>query len=653
MPPQIEDIRGRGPSMIETFVLTPPSGRRDLGIAAIIADFGDLPESLRYLGARIAGAVKQEYFGDAAGSAAQRVARALRAANDALAQEAAAGTAQWVGTLRAAVAVAANGELFVSSTGGCVVLFCRNGTVTEVPLESGEGSRPFGAVTSGPLDPGDDILVAPRTILGLRDVETELSGNPARLYGWIRRSDGIACLRIASETLPSRGLLSRITLPRRPAFRLPRFLPSPFLRDRQKRARLTLRERLRGRFFPRVHGVAGTFRLLRGAARTPMLLLKIAARGRSVGRAPRRTMMIFAGTAALLAAVWGATLLMPQSERVEPRATALDAARAALERGEAQNILGDSEGAVLEYETGMTALQGADEPDAQNLHAELVARRNDILGIREAEAERIIAFSGFPLPLNPQRIAVVSDPETPDTTILAIAGPEFSSLWVHDRLEATGGTFLFLPPPLRGGILDLTKLNGAPLIAALADDGVALIEPKSRTVLSAVPRSEAQPLAVLAGGTGQIFAVSPASETIKRINVAADGTLTEQPWLRPDDPALTRARDAVVMGDDLVVLLDDNTFVRYRNGRRMALYRIEGRGWEGDARALAVFPDGRLLILDNANIRLLVTNEIGDVESQIATEALAGGRDLALTPDASSVFILTTDAIVRVTLPRE
>src|SRR3989344_294480 len=100
---RFEEIATGHTGSAEAFIVSAPREARALGDLAVLVDASVLPEALRYLGAVIAGAAKRAYY-DAASSSIQRsFTAALRAANDALAQEAQVGSAQWVGSLHAIV----------------------------------------------------------------------------------------------------------------------------------------------------------------------------------------------------------------------------------------------------------------------------------------------------------------------------------------------------------------------------------------------------------------------------------------------------------------------------------------------------------------------------------------------------------------------
>jgi len=195
---RFEEIATGHTGSAEAFIVSAPREARALGDLAVLVDASVLPEALRYLGAVIAGAAKRAYY-DAASSSIQRsFTAALRAANDALAQEAQVGSAQWVGSLHAIVLASDHDSLLIAQTGGCAAWLARHGRVQEIPLEAGEGTRPFGSYSSGKLQSGDRLLFGSREALRGQPVDPDLATQPERFLRTLERAS-ISSLALAAD----------------------------------------------------------------------------------------------------------------------------------------------------------------------------------------------------------------------------------------------------------------------------------------------------------------------------------------------------------------------------------------------------------------------------------------------------------------------
>lgn len=619
----IEEIVGRGPSSTETFLASAPDALAAFGTIAVLADFSDLPESARYLGALIASAVKRAYYAQRDSSPQQSFRRALLDANDALAKEAQGGPAQWVGTLRIIIAVVASDTLLLSSTGGCAALLARGGAVTDIPLTSGEGSRPFGALTIGRLEEGDQVVIAARSALMLHNADVELAADPQRFFSALRRSEGTACLHIA---VPLGG-------DRRPSYLLPSYLPRaaaalarsgnpPYALFRQAK------DRVRSMQFPQLpislhlENISKKSLLIAGAV-----------------------VVFFVGAMALISARDD-----PETRSGNLRAAGIEAAKNALEQSDAEVILGDTEAALASLREGIDTLEAhRDNNEASLLLEELVARRDALAHMVPAETAVYVNLRGFPLPLEGAQIAVSSTGREENLTV-ALAVPSHAALWIRNAAQLRDGTFLFLPPPFTHGLTAIAATSDHPFFVAINPEGVATIHGDERRVVAAEERSGAQSVTALAAIGNEVFGVARESETLVVFTVAGDGAIQEHPWLTRTEPSLENARDIAIFGNEPFVLLSDNTFLRFRNGRRFSLYRIEGLGWEGEASAFTALSGGRLAILDTANARVLITNAEGDIQQQLTTPLAATGQDLATVND-NAVLLLTDDAIIRVNIP--
>ena len=619
----IEEIVGRGPSSTETFLASAPDALDAFGTIAVLADFSDLPESVRYLGALMASAVKRAYYAERDSNPQQNFKRALSDANDALAKEAQEGPAQWVGSLRIIIAVVASDTLLLSSTGGCVALLARGGAVTDIPLTSGEGSRPFGALTIGRLEEGDQIAIAARSMLMLHSADMELAADPQRFFSALRRSEGTACLRIIASAASDP----------RPRLLLPAYLPraaAALTRTGRPLSALLRRSRERTR-----------------SVKLPKLLIPL-----RLGNGFKRPFLI-AGVIAVLS-VGIVSFISARGDQEarngDLRAAGIEAAKSALEQSDAEVILGDTEKALVTLRKGIDTLEThRANGEASPLLEELVARRDALAKMVPAETTVYVNLRGFPLPLNGAQIAV-SSTEREENLTVALASPSHAALWIRNAVQLRDGTFLFLPPPFTQGLTAIAAVSDPPFFVAMNPEGIATIRPDERRIVMAEERSGAQSITTLSSIGNEVFGVAPETETIVVFTVSGDGAIQERPWLTRAEPSLRNARDIAILGNDPLVLLPDNTFIRFRNGRRFALYRIEGLGWEGEASAFAVLAGDRLAILDAANARLLITNAEGDIQQQLATPLAATGQDLVAAND-NALLLLTDDAIIRVNIP--
>src|SRR3989344_4635706 len=95
---------------------------------------------------------------------------------------------------------------------------------------------------------------------------------------------------------------------------------------------------------------------------------------------------------------------------------------------------------------------------------------------------------------------------------------------------------------------------------------------------------------VAAAQANDVFGLITQSGTLSLLRVAEDDSVSERAWLRRADMTLAAAKDLTILDGDPVILLPENTFARYRNGKKVATYRIEGYGWQGQAAAFTALP---------------------------------------------------------------
>jgi hypothetical protein len=654
-----EELRGRGPTSSEIFIETPQAKADSLGTFAVFVDFNDLPQTLRYLGALIAATGKRAYDDHANRNPEAAFGQALRAINAALAEDSRRGNAQWVGVLRAIVVAVSEGTIFLSQSLGCAAFLVRGGTVTDIPLESGEGSQPFGAMTIGTILPGDDIVIGTRTALTMRNAQASLARGVKQFSKLARRTEHFTCLHIAASFEESvRSPLALFTKPLHhlnlaiPSvlptmdLRAPWLFPLAYLFSKAKKVRNAT---------PLLRGAPQALpRALRSARHLPRLILRSSKPLPALLTPPpsplitKRNVAIVTLTMVALLIIAATFAILPKRHTAPNLEASLATAREAGERGETQAILGNTEEALAAFEEGINALNAFEShPEASALRTELLTRRNAIGGIRTIEPKKIMSLSGFPVSLNANRMTIL--PLSDGKTGIALTGPQHPTVWLNSEREANGGTFLFLPPPLRGGVRDLASVNDHALLLVATTDGVAVIDPTKRKLLEANERSEARSIALLASNATHTFALLAQTGSLAALTIGEDGTITEKGWSR-GEASLRETRDLTILHDDPLLLLRDNTFVRFRNGRRFGTYHIKGRGWNGTAQAFAALPDGRLLILDNENGRLLLTNERGDIEEQLEAPTFREGRELAIDAQGKGAYLLTSSDILFVPL---
>jgi hypothetical protein len=708
---RFEEIATGGDGTAEAFLATAPREARQLGDIAVIVDTTMLPEPLRYLGAVIAGAVKREYYGSGSTSIQRSFTAALRAANDALATEAQNGSAQWVGALHAIVVASDHDSLLIAQTGGCAAYLGRHGRVQEIPLETGEGTRPFGSYSSGKLQSGDALLFGSRNALAEQPVDPDLVTQPERLFKALQRS-GVSALALSANPDLSPAYATASTAEHlRDALALGGSLLMQLIRairkqlvpaamrgvafvqakiaERTQRRRTTAPEETPVMLYTEnadtteetkeaekvsetedvpqttepetatfndaipmtTETAQPTVTPVRRGAPVTNLLQKLQA-------VPRKRLVPGGAIALMLIA---AAILLPQMAQRDAKlaaaitAEALEAAETALEKGETELILGNEAEAIAAFSEGLAAL--GDLPEGDHLRRELLKQRNALAGIREAQVRDALSFSGFPVELAASRLAVIQQEQI--GTSIALAGQRHPAVWMNDAIEPTDGTFAVLPHAFRSGVADVVSVPAVAAFIAATPDGLVAFDTASRAVIATALAPEGVAYDFIAADADTIFALDAAGQDIYRVTLTrtekdeeepATATLSTALWMSNADTRLTDTRDLVVSGGEALALVTDTGFLGLLRGRRAILYTIEGFNWAGAATAFVGFGADQLLVLDTANGRVLRTAANGDIVEQYEVPQARAGT--ALGADAGGFALILTDTgVTEVTLP--
>lgn len=679
-----EDISPKGgPEETETFMYDPPAEAEGLGSIAVFIDTSTLPDALQYFGALIAGAFRRTYY--IGNKHMQRsFAEALRSVNDTLAEEAKSGTGQWIGMLRALIVTTDGKALIMATTGGIEAHLTRQGQTIEIPLEAGEGTRPFGSYTEGELRPKDVLLITRRGTADAHNLLPLLSANTSKAVRQLRKGGSPALMMQAngesgrSEARRNRrsggssvyraALSSFFTILRRlllgtkdGVFMLMSGAKNGIQQLLARRA-----EQATPSDVPET-GEEADSDAENSAAEQPEHMAQGVLSGLAIPKMNLPTVQLphvggslksllsmrnaLAAALALLLIGGGIFYFSARSEQAqnhEQIASALAAAQEALERGETQVILGDTEAAVDAFSQGLFILEEVDGADM--LRNELLERRNALQGILVAPATTLLSFSGFPVGIEAAFLAATTY-EGADNP-LALAGSSHPAVWLNDSPKPTDGTFAVLPLSFRTGILDLEVTNEG-VYAVLTGEGVALISAQSRSVAREVVDPE-NPYRLMGMDETSSFLLAE-DHTIDLLTLPDpeddENTAETSPWLIYADSRLEAATDMISVGGEPYVLLNDNTFLRFRRGRSTIRYTIEGFDWDGSASAFAPFGEEQLLVLDSANGRILLCKLNGDIiEQYLLPEA---GTYLDMTPGNSenSVLVLTDENVLMLELP--
>ena len=679
---EFEEIVPRGGSSVELFYYEAPQNAEMLGDIAILVDMAMLPDALRYLGALIAGTFRRSYYTANTQRPQTAFARALRTVNGALAEEALTGSGQWVGMLYGLVVASDGTTLLLASSGGCVAYLKRDGRTMEIPLEAGEGTRPFGSYTAGALMEGDTLIFGGRSSLIAQQAETLFQRSPDQLVKRLKKS-GTTCLALSVVKTSSagapgirvslkdrlaqtsgvlisirnismglmhgvRGTVSRLRLPKLPSL-IGMKHPAVWARMRKKHevhvqdeipSTKTQRRKL-GDMTASIRTVLK--RLPRPKSSLARLKLKKPTLP-PLPAFPRRRIAAAGGFVLLLAVALALTLSPGGGEEPDKNlAAAIGVARSALEKGETKIILGEKAEAIAAFTKGLAAIEGVD--GTGNLYRELIDRRNSLSGIRIATTIGRLSFSGFPVGIDADRIAVT---QAPDGTAIALGGASHPTIWLNGTIALTEGTFFVLPLEFQTGVLSIDLTIGSAGFAVATAEGFALLDVENR-VLEMKHLSGEEEYVMLASAENTIFTLTKRG-TIRSIAFTESG-VRDRAWLTSPDERLLEGIDMLSYQNEPYVLLKDNTFLRIRRGLRDIHYTIEGFAWEGVAQAFDAFENGRLAILDTKNARILMTEQNGDIIEQYEVPGAEAGEDIAIAPNQESVFVLTTTGVLEVMLP--
>lgn len=672
---QFEEIIPKDGSETEIFVYNAPQDAASLGTVAILIDTTALPDALRYFGALISGTFRRSYY--TGGKQMQRsFTAALRSVNDALAEEARSGTGQWIGMLHAVIAASDGSSIVLATTGGFEAHIARDGQLIELPLEAGEGTRPFGSYTSGALHAGDVLLTARRGTLDGHGLRERFAKEPAKIIKRTKHA-GIGALAMTTSATNTDSGVSRVnttvsiyasvwrqvlqggSLLRRGgiflfqnlmshASQLPGAIRSITMRLKRPRATHEAQQPLdEASVEPEVSpkpsaqtfSVLTTLRQRLSGIRRPNIAL------------PRSKPLYLAGLATFLLLLASGVALVSsrsqQDDQSERMAAALAVASAALERGETQIILGDTQSAVAAFSEGLEAIDGL--ISGGKLRTELTQRRNTLSGIRTVTVETALSFAGFPVGINAALLATT--PSDDGAAQVALAGKSHPAVWLNSEIAPSGGTFFVLPLSFTSGISALTAWDTDQYIATTRE-GIAILSGTQRNLLAAYAEESATAFHMLAAKDGSGFVLTGANtiEAIAYDPDAEEDQLTTAPWLLRGDARLSEARDMILLTDGPSVLLEDNTFLQFRRGRNAIRYTIEGFDWDGVAAAFTPLGENRILILDTRHARILLAKTNGDILEQYEIPGSETGRDIVAI-DTTTVLLLTDSALLHITLP--
>lgn len=665
-----EEISPKGGQVeTEVFLYDAPADAESLGGIAIFFDTRTLPDALRYFGALIAGTFRRNYF--TSNKSMQRAfTDALRSVNDALAEEARSGTGQWIGMLRALIIASDGKSLVVTTTGGIDAHLTRNGQLIEIPLEAGEGTRPFGSYTAGEINQGDVLLAGTRGVLDEHNIRQLFTDHPQKAAKQLRKVGGTALLMHADgggaqKTVPAIGnkkasvyrsaIIQFAGAGKRAGTSLfhfaknitgaikARLQKSPKPQEVLEKGHQAAKESLKkGRVA--LSGVTNILQKIQ-AIKKPSLPKVSVSLPTFINRRViiAGMILLFAGAGTFLVSVRS-----QEDEDSQQAANALAIAYEAIERGETQIILGDTESAIDAFEQGLFALEGIMGGD--DIRAELLSRKNALSGIIGIDVRTVLSFAGFPVGINATFLATGEDKDANELPLLALAGSDHPAVWLNSVPEPTGGTFFVLPLEFKSGIVDIESFSSNTYVA-ITNEGMALLDGSSRSLLTkTIDEGRTYTHVAAAAGTG--FALS-SDLTIDTFTLDQEsGDFVISPWLFRPDKRLVDATDMAILNGEPLVLLSDNTFLHFRRARSAIHYTIEGFDWDGSATALESVGEDRLLVLDSANGRILLCETNGDILEQYEVPEILNGHDITSVNDGLEVFVLTSEKLLALTLPK-
>lgn len=646
----IEEIRGPKLAGVEMFVVAPPLETKKLGTLGLFVDARPLPASLHYLAAVIIGAMKREYYAGNGKDVSKRFTRALRAANEALAHEASQGVDQWIGRLKAVAVATPEDALLFSGTGGCIALLKRGEAVTEIPLEAGEGSRPFGSVTIGQREEHDEVLAGAQEDFDTHTVEYRFARNAPQLLKTLRHTEAFAALRIFSAHAD--GARQILTYPRGASRALPLL--------KQWQQLLSSGVRALRRLFTRVPSPASLPTLSKlPPVNFPRLPAPVANRVKTLS--PRTKRLSLAGLIIVLltAGVASARIFFTpgdnttSSQRIPATSGDIETVEKALREGEAYAIAGDTEQARTAFNRGLLLLERTEETEeTRELRAELLKRRNALEGVTPGELELALSLQGLPL-ITPEffSLSVVEE-----GIGAALGSRQETGLWVRKNIsrQEADGSFFLAPSQLGSRVSDTLLIAAQNRLLLAGENGAAALDLETkRAAVAPLPEAAAGGTGFLSLNTPHVLFTVPEAHMVYSL-VLREGDAALSPWLSRQDPSLAQTIDVAGQGGTLLALHQDNTFVRYADGRRIAVYRIEGQNWNGQAVRFAMLSDTTLAVLDTTKGRILITNLRGDIQTQITVPELVEAKDIATVPLApDTVFVLFQDRITELPLSQE
>ena len=640
------------------FIYDPPAEAEALGNIAVFLDTSTLPDALRYFGALIAGAFRRTYYTGSTGMQ-RSFAKALRTVNDTLAQEAKSGTGQWIGMLRALVVASDGQKLMMATTGGLEAHLSRQGHTMEIPLEAGEGTRPFGSYTEGDLHAGDVLLAGRRGFAEAHDIMHVFGANPTKAVKLLRKADAGALLMQTSGSERKKAPATHAT----PSAYRAAFVD---LVTAGRRGITTVFRSGKRLLSNLVSGAAGRMRQQeKQTLDTPKAAPTKKSRWQAMLRLPslpRVSMKQFSSARALIgtgivilgigSAIVFSSVRATQQERHQQIASALALAQESLERGETQIILGDTDAAIDAFTQGLFALEGIEGAD--EIRQQLHEQRNELQGILTATVTPLLSFSGFPVGIEATYLAATTHSDDAEQNPIALAGRSHPAVWLNDLPKPTDGTFAVLPLAFRNGILDLEVFAGG-TYAVLTPEGVALVNAASRTITAQFVDDETS-YRLIGAESGTAFLLAD-DHTIDSLHFpdAEDDAVSEPStaaWLLYADDRLSAARDMMSVAGEPYVLLDDNTFLRFRRGRSTIRYTVEGFSWNGSATAFTPFGEGQLLVLDSENGRVLLCELNGDIIEQYELPEAEAYYDITVANNGSNALILTDAGVLRLEFPQ-